>query len=335
MVQVEYKTKWAAPLEDLPGYFRQNDPSVLERQSIDAVYQLYGYMTFNDNKYSVLSNMQRAWFFQRIETTDFKGKTLQYYGPIEIDWTGAPSVLNPTDLPSMLKAFVGIILLAEVTSTWFHTSPTLAKPPSNRYFGTSATATRSRDRAIRLAGSSRSTVVAGSYEILQLDPRLCRFDRTSVRHAPQRGCTVRATLARGILAGGSLDVFCKVVDLFQRKDSIDGLDREVRNYAILHNLQGEVIPRVRGYYDVWGLLRLLALEDVGTAIPETGPVDTQTRRKMKSALARIHSEGYVHRDIARRNFCKKDNVVYLVDLETLARGSSHERAAELASIDAL
>lgn len=56
---------------------------------------------------------------------------------------------------------------------------------------------------------------------------------------------------------------------------------------------------------------------------------------MKSALARIHSEGYVHRDIARRNFCKKDNVVYLVDLETLARGSSHERAAELASIDAL
>ncbi|KAF5375519.1 hypothetical protein D9615_009168 [Tricholomella constricta] len=332
-VVVEYKTKWAAPLEDLPGYFSKNDRSVLERQSVDAVHQLYGYMTFNDNKYGVLSNMQRAWFFQRVETADFKGKTLQYYGPIEIDSTGAPSMLNPNGLPSMLKAFVGIILLAELTSTWFHTSPTLSKAPPNRYFGTSLTAIRSRDAA-RQAGGYRSTVVAGSYEILPLDPRLCHFDRTSVRHAPQRGCTVRATLARGVLAGGSLDVFCKVVDLFQRKDSIYALDREVRNYATLHNLQGEVIPRVRGYYDIWGLLRVLALEDVGTAIPETWPLDTQTRRKMTSALARIHSKGYVHGDIARRNFCKKDNVVYLVDLETLAPGSSDERAAELSSINA-
>jgi tRNA A-37 threonylcarbamoyl transferase component Bud32 len=103
----------------------------------------------------------------------------------------------------------------------------------------------------------------------------------------------------------------------------------------LQNLQGVIIPRVRGYYDVWGLLRLLALEDVGTAIPEDGPIDTRTRKKMKSALARIHSVGYVHGDIARRNFCKKANVVFLVDLETLAVGSPVEMEAELADIDAL
>ena len=35
--------------------------------------------------------------------------------------------------------------------------------------------------------------------------------------------------------------------------------------AILQHLQGQVIPRVCGYYNVWGLSRLLALEDVGTA----------------------------------------------------------------------
>ena len=52
---------------------------------------------------------------------------------------------------------------------------------------------------------------------------------------------------------------------------------------------------------------------------------------MKSALARIHSVGYVHGDIARRNFCKKANVV-LVDLETLAVGSPVEMEAELADI---
>lgn len=90
-----------------------------------------------------------------------------------------------------------------------------------------------------------------------------------------------------------------------------------------------------GYYDIWGLLRLLALEDVGTPIPEDGPIDTQTRAKMKSTLAHIHSAGYVHGDIARRNFCTKGNGVFLVDLETLAAGSPEEMEAELAEVDAL
>jgi tRNA A-37 threonylcarbamoyl transferase component Bud32 len=125
------------------------------------------------------------------------------------------------------------------------------------------------------------------------------------------------------------------VDLCKSEDAIDALDAEVRNYTALQNLQGIVIPRVCGYYDIWGLLRLLALEDVGTPIPEDTPIDTQTRMKMKSALARIHSAGYVHGDIARRNFCKMADVVFLVDLETLAEGSTSEMEAELADVDAL
>lgn len=57
--------------------------------------------------------------------------------------------------------------------------------------------------------------------------------------------------------------------------------------------------------------------------------------RMKTALARIHSAGYVHGDIARRKFCKKGKVVFLVDLETLAIGSPAARKAGLAEIDAL
>ena len=326
---MEYKTKWAAPLADLPAYFQRNARKIVkERQSIDAVFQLYGYMTFNENKYGILNNMECAWFFQRVETADSQGKTLQYYGPINFD-------VDSVHSPSMLKAFVGIILLAEAVSTWFHTSQTSAKGPSGQYFGSSRMAHHNRDAAITQAHLYHSIVVAGSYEVLPLDPRLCHFNRTSVRHAPQRGCTLRATLARGVLAGGNLDVFCKIVDLYQRRDSINALDMEVRNYATLQDLQGIVIPRVYGYYDVWGLLRLLALEDVGTAIPEHKPISTRTRTLMKSALAHIHLAGYVHGDVARRNFCKNGNVVFLVDLETLVMGSPVEMEAELAQIDAL
>ena len=54
---------------------------------------------------------------------------------------------------------------------------------------------------------------------------------------------------------------------------------------------------------------------------------------MRSALARIHAAGYVHGDIARRNL--RGDMVFLVDLETLAVGSPAEMQAELAEIDAL
>jgi hypothetical protein len=45
--------------------------------------------------------MEHAWFFQRVETAEGEGKTLQYFGPIKFDSVHSPS---------MLKAFVGIIL---------------------------------------------------------------------------------------------------------------------------------------------------------------------------------------------------------------------------------
>ena len=282
-------------------------------------------MTFNENKYGILSNMQYAWFFQRIETASSESKTLEYYGPISFDADLAHS-------PSMLKAFVGTILLAETASTWFHSSPTSAKVPPGQYFSSTIAGARDRDAAILEAQSYRSPIVNGSYRIVPLDPYLCHFHRSSVRHTPQRGCTLKATLG---WTRSNLDVFCKIVDLFRRSDSIDALDVEVRNYATLQNLQGIVIPRVHGYYDVWGLLRLLALEDVGTAIPEDVEISTQTRTLMRSALARIHAAGYVHGDIARRNFCKRGDMVFLVDLETLAVGSPAEMQAELAEIDAL
>ena len=192
MGKLEYKTIWAAPLEDLPAYFCKARRTVQERQSIDALFQLYGYMTFNENKYGILSNMECAWFFQRVETAQGQGNTLQYYGPINF----CTDSVDLVDSPTMLKAFVGIILLAETASTWFHSSPTLSDSdvPLNRYFGKSLRAISARNTAIKKAGSYHSVIIDGSYPLLPLDPRLCHFDRTSVRHAPQRGCTLKATL---------------------------------------------------------------------------------------------------------------------------------------------
>jgi len=84
---------------------------VKDRQCVEALQQIYGYMTFNDNKYGVLSNFCHAWFFQQVEG----GSTLHYAGPIELN--------NSATSPSVLKAFIGIVLLAE--SNPFHASQTV------------------------------------------------------------------------------------------------------------------------------------------------------------------------------------------------------------------
>lgn len=75
------------------------------------------------------------------------------------------------------------------------------------------------------------------------------------------------------------------------------------------------IPRLCGYYKVWGILQLLALEPVGAAIPESGSIDGGLRKKMKVALRHIHNAGHVHGDIGRPNFCMKPGgQVFSVDL---------------------
>jgi hypothetical protein len=67
-------------------------------------------------------------------------------------------------------------------------------------------------------------------------------------------------------SSGDLQVFCKIVDLFHSYNAVSALDTEVHNYAALQDLQGVVIPQVHRYYNIWGLLKLLALKVVGTAI---------------------------------------------------------------------
>ena len=94
----------------------------LSKQSLHALQQIYGYMTFNDNKFGILTNWQRALFLRRAETSD--RKTLEYY-LVELD--------GPI---SMLKLWVGMVSLAE--NDWSYASPTISSAPPDQTFGTSA-----------------------------------------------------------------------------------------------------------------------------------------------------------------------------------------------------
>lgn len=290
---VEYKAWWVADLLDLPGAFAGTRRDILSRQSLESLEQIYGYMTFNNNKFGILTNWQRAWFLRRAETDD--RKTLDYF-VVELD--------EPTPPISMLKAWVGMTLLAE--DEWFYASPT---PPARNFGDTE------RMRAIRDAEEYNSRPVNAEYRCLPLDYRLCIFDLSSARRGTN-GCVVKAQFLQSSGLHNHLSVVCKAVDILRCPTTKALLRDEMLAYAALQTLQGQVIPILHGFYEVWGIIHVLALQPVGDAIPEDESINVILRKKMKASLRHIHDAGYIHGDIARRNFCTTlCGDVFLVDLE--------------------
>jgi len=169
-------------------------------------------------------------------------------------------------------------------------------------------------------GDAQELSVDGDYQCLPLDFYLCRFDLSSARHGENGFHVVKARLLASSVRKHDLQVVCKIVDVLRYPDAVEYLDDEAHTYAALQHLQGEVVPTLYGFYEVWGILRFLALEPVGNAIPEE-EIDVILRKKMKAVLHRIHDAGFVHGDVARRNFCRtKSGDIFLVDLERCQRG---------------
>jgi hypothetical protein len=280
-------------------------------------------MTFNNNKFGILTNWQRALFLRRAETSE--RKTLEYHF-IELD--------GPDQPISMLKAWVGMVLLAE--DDWFYAYTTISSAPPGQNFGTPTAAWQDPKGAVCNAQVYHMLPVDGKYQCLTLDFHLCRFNLSSARHG-EKGCVVNARFLAPSVGKCDLQVICKVVDVLRYPDAANLLDGEASTYAALQNLQGNVIPTLYGFYEVWGILRLLALEPVGNAIAEDEKITQTLRKKMKAVLQRIHDAGFVHGDVARRNFCRtKSDRVFLVDLERCQPASNpSQQSDEMNEVDGL
>jgi hypothetical protein len=163
--QEEFKPEWVADLRDLPASlqaFNTNDCPMPDRQCVEALQQIYNYMTFNKNKYGILTNLTCAWFFQQVEN----GHTLFYTGPINLQ--------NSYGSLSMLQAYVGIVLLTEKQS--LHASPVLnARPPNQVFSPTGLAALINCQNTIKSAGNYGAPVKDGAYKCLALDFHLCDF----------------------------------------------------------------------------------------------------------------------------------------------------------------
>jgi hypothetical protein len=224
---VKYKTEWVADLRDLFGVFSKSSRNVNEKRSIEALEQLYGYMRFNNTRYGILTNWTRTWFLRLMEEDD--RKAVECAGPIEL--------YGSVQSPSILKAFVGITLLAEHHS--FYASPTLSPPPDGP-FRPSALALKLQKKAIADAGYYDVAPTRGTYPCLNLDFRLCDFQVSTARHS-NLFFVVRTNLLQDALDKAPLPSMCKVIDIVRNLHGRSTLEDEARAYAALQHLQGEVI----------------------------------------------------------------------------------------------
>jgi hypothetical protein len=279
-------------------------------------------MTFNNNKYGVLSNWTRVWFLRRVEKDG--GMTLEY-ACVELD--------GFANSPSMLKALVGMVLLAENDWLYAFSAPSVSSP--SRFFGDSRPAQNAQKKAIKAAQNYSVAPKNGTYPCLDLDLRLCDFQLSTARYSGI-GSAVHASFLQESIDKPPLPVMCKIVDVIRRDDLDDMLNSELRTYAALQDLQGKVIPRLYGYYNVWGILDILALEPVGHAVTEDQTITPALRELMKSALGCIHTAGYLHGNITRQNFCIRQSKVFMVDLYMSHPSNSEaEKQAEMQQIDIL
>jgi len=223
-------------LELVVAAFNGTRGDALSQQSLHALQQIYGYTTFNNNKFGILTNWRHALFLHHAETLG--RKTLEYY-TIKLGRPGQPI--------SMLKAWVSMVLLAE--NDWFYASPTLSSAPAARNFGTSTTAWKAWKDAVGDAQEYHMLPVDGDYQCLALDFRLCRFDLSSARHGAN-GCVVKARLLASSVGIRDLQVVCKVVDAFRYPVVANLLGDEAHTYSSAKS------PRQGDPHTVWLLQSL-------------------------------------------------------------------------------
>ncbi|KIM84180.1 hypothetical protein PILCRDRAFT_6462 [Piloderma croceum F 1598] len=272
--RVENHSKFfAADMLNLKIFFdlSEQDRDQNTRQSVDALEQIYGYMTFNHGRYGALVGpfpFNRA-FLQPGAYVSFKLRKLHF-------GSGALLVLATGNRFGWLKKGSASFQIVSVNPQSFG--------PPERHFSDTKTG----------------------------DPM---YERNAGKF--------------------TFEFKAKVVDITGPDFIRDVLTEEVAVYAALNRLQGSVIPRVYGYFELWGMLALKDVsEAVGDMYPKGTTIPPNVKACMIAALKQIYSPDFLHDDIA--HFCVKNEVVYILDLEDAVRSDVlSKHMADHQALDAL
>ncbi|KAI9002821.1 hypothetical protein BC832DRAFT_108620 [Gaertneriomyces semiglobifer] len=221
----EVKTPWAFDVVDILQEWTLNGNDV-KSKVFRAISQLYGYMTFNQLRYGILTTYNSTWVFRR--SSSAQG------GVLEVSERFTPVSQNGRPL---LEALFTVITLAE--ENWFYASPTHSPAPS--------------PPAVRRALES-------------VDPHRLQteFPYSLVRFRRSKDRSRAGAIVEGDFRG--TNAIMKTVDISKHETLTAELDNEVSVYRSLAGLQGAILVRVLAYAEIWNMLRMLVLEPFGLPV---------------------------------------------------------------------
>ncbi|TPX53863.1 hypothetical protein PhCBS80983_g06122 [Powellomyces hirtus] len=292
ILTMEFKTPWAFPKQrGIVWTYQDSQPTSKVRRAIN---QIYGYMTFNQHRYGVLTTYEETYFLQR-QWSEAGGR-LQIAGPFSY---------NKRTPFTVLEAYTTLLLLC--IDKWFYASPTTSPAPS-----------RSGSASASPSTSRPSTPMP--YTLTDVDIRDVTFIKG--RDRSRAGAVVGGTF-RGE------NVIFKIVDDTKNSQFATELDNEVDHYRALAHLQGRIIPRFLGYIRVWNMLRILVLEDCGLPVKKSG-LTGQLMDECLACLRTLHQCGIIHGDVHMGNFVHSPfSGVRVLDFGFARPGTAAEMEEEL------
>ncbi|KAK6500303.1 hypothetical protein TWF481_010647 [Arthrobotrys musiformis] len=293
---VEYKTPWALELLDnLVEAFNEERSKRTDKEGsehcdesnelLKAVAQLYGYMIFNSFEFGVLCTYEKLFLFQRYH--DHDGTRMRVSRAFRHSDGG---------LRSPVAAITYICHhVANVESSNYSPLDSGPKPTETHILNF--------DPGLDFDGIfKKDSLESWKNMELHFSKKLYKNEATTIKGEIRHKSDSRHNHA----------VILKIYDITIPQNLEKAMD-EIAMYEKLHNLQGKDIPILYAAGTVWGMFKVLVLEDCGeVAIDATLTIDFWSRAEQ--ALKNIHQEGVLHGDVRLQNITISRSGVKFIDL---------------------
>ena len=304
---VEMKTRWT--LDNLI------ETSLVEQWESDnnlksVVSQVMGYMCHNKLKFGAVSSFERTWFLQRTSDDLLISPPIRFSGSRD---TGSPTLYRAL-------AFCLSCVLSNHYEE-FDSSDTSSYEITNTESSSSSSQKRPRD------GDNEDSAAVKRPRI-----RTRSQTRQTEKQAYFAGTTIPKGFHLGLLKEQIGEGFCgsvfaccfrgqeiavKICDVYNNKEGVIAMQKEVEIYKRLRDLQGKLVPRLCFYGEAWGFY-IIATSRIFGVHPSKSGLDSQVcDNLLKEALAALEDRGVRHGDP------KDDNIIITPERKLVLIDFSH------------
>ncbi|EGX44643.1 hypothetical protein AOL_s00188g311 [Orbilia oligospora ATCC 24927] len=300
---VQWKTPWNFPTPvDIREHFR-NERGNPQDTVVQAISQLYGYMTFNSLIYGAICNYEALYLFRRTGDTNLQV---------------SPRFLYTDRGTQSPVAALTYICNCVVEAEYHYSSNSLVKrePRGTHVFSLEDVEVDGTwDEDIKVPWTNMDLRLSGA-----------------IAKAIATVMTGEVIARPGINFRYQKQAVFKVYDITQTSN-LEVADAEIKAYNDLKLLQGKCIPRLYAAgTTTWGWLKFLVIEDCGQIASEKN-IDLNFWPRAREAIMELHKSGTIHGDVSLEIFAISNGDVKFIDLGACHQGSPAEQVAELAEFD--